>query len=310
MQTEQLPLFPHIALGISSQLTAQAPLDAAIKDFHKHMTGEAFTENTIKAFLSDLRLLKGFIGADKPIGEIATKDLNDFLIYLRHYRGVPCSAKSYSRRVTTLKVFFTWLAEEKILPFDPAAPLIHQRVPPPLPRILYDDQVKRLLETTQALLQDEEKSDARPHLLVTLILQTGIKKTECMGIKLGHIDLSDPKAPVLYIRYEDPRKRRKERKLQLPPEFPSILKRYLAQYNPQEYLFECTARNLEYVLSDVAERAGIKEGVSFEALRMTCAVRDYRTGMPLDKLRKKLGLSSITWGETSEKIKQLASPAL
>jgi len=310
MQTEQLPLFPHTALGPGPQLTAQSPLDAAIEGFHEHMIREDFSENTIRAFLSDLRLLKRFIGADKPIGEIATKDLNDFLTYLRHYRGVPCSAKSYSRRVTTLKVLFAWLAEEKILPFDPAAPLVHLQVSPPLPRILYDDQVKRLLETTRALFQNEESPDARPHLLVTLILQTGIKKAECVGIKLGHIDLSDPEAPVLYIRYEDPRRRRKERKLQLPPEFPSIYEQYLAQYQPQKYLFECTARNLEYVLSDVAERAGIKEGVSFEALRMTCAVRDYRAGMPPDKLRKKLGLSSITWGETSEKIKRLASPAL
>jgi len=308
MQTEQLPLFPYTGPG--PQLTAQSPLDAAIEGFHKHMIKEDFAENTIKAFLSDLRLFKRFIGADKPIGEIATEDLNDFLTYLRHYRGVPCSAKSYSRRVTTLKVFFAWLTEERILPFDPAAPLIHQRVSPPLPRILYEDQVRRLLETTRALLQNEEKPDARPHLLVTLLLQTGIKKGECMGIKLSHIDLSNPKAPVLYIRYDDPRKRRKERKLRLPSEFPSILKRYLDQYHPQEYLFECTARNLEYVLRDVAERAGIKEGVSFEALRMTCAVRDYQAGMPLEKLRKKLGLSSITWKETSEKIKRLASPAL
>lgn len=310
MQTEQLPLFAHKASASGYKLTAQSSLDAAIEGFHKNMITRGFADNTIKAFLSDLRLLKGFIGADKPIGEIATKNLNDFLIYLRRYRDAPCSAKSYSRRITTLKVFFSWLSEEEILPFDPAAPLIHQRVASPLPRILYDDQVQRLLEATRALLQDEREPDARPHLLATLLLQTGIKKGECMRIKLAHIDLSDPKAPVLYIRYKDPRKRRKERKLQLPPEFPFILKIYLAQYQPQEHLFECTARNLEYVLEDVAERAGIKEGISFEALRMTCAVRDYKAGMPSERLRKKLGLSSITWKETSEKIRRLASPPL
>lgn len=315
MPAQQLPLFPpEEAKGAyvspPPSLTAHSSLAAAIGGFHDHMVRQDFTENTIKAFRSDLRLLTRYLGTQRAIGEIATRDLQEFLAWLLYRRGVPCRPKSYSRRVTTLKVFFGWLAQEGIIPHDPAAPLIHQRVSTPLPRILHESQVARLLETTRALMEDEEKPDARPHLLVTLLLHTGIKKGECMAIRLDHMDLSDPKSPVLYIRYANPRMRKKERKLKLPPEFPAILERYLAQYQPQEHLFECTARNLEYVLHNVAERAGIKGGVSFEALRMTCAVRDYQAGMPLETLRQKLGLSSITWAETAEKIKQLAAPPL
>lgn len=317
MQARQLPLFPQKGMekegygppsATTSPLTAASSLAAAMGGFHDYMVREGFTDNTMKAFRSDLRLLSRFVGPDKPIGQIATEDLNRFLTYLRHYRGVPCNPKSYSRRITTLKVFFRWLKEEEIIPTDPAAPLIYQRVTTPLPIILYENQVARLLQTTRALL--EEKADARPHLLVTLLLQTGIKKSECMGIKLNDIDLSDSAVPVLYIRYADPRKRRKERKLQLGPDFPHLLERYLAQYQPRERLFECTARNLEYVLQNTAELAGLKEGVSFESLRMTCAVRDYKSGMPLETLRQKLGLSLITWQERAEKIKRLASPPL
>jgi integrase/recombinase XerD len=104
--------------------------------------------------------------------------------------------------------------------------------------------------------------------------------------------------------------RHKERKLSLPPDFPRFLAPYLQQYTPKESLFECTARNLEYVLRDAAEKAGIADGVSFEELRMTCAVRDYRSGMPPEAVRKKLGLSVITWQDLGDKIKRLASPAL
>jgi integrase/recombinase XerD len=67
---------------------------------------------------------------------------------------------------------------------------------------------------------------------------------------------------------------------------------------------------LEYVLRDTAHLAGLHDGVSFEMLRWTCAVRDFRSGMDPEHLRKKLGLSKISWYETLEKLKKLAEPAL
>ena len=200
------------------------------------------------------------------------------------------------------------------LPFPPllvteTAPVVHQPAEAPLPEILDDGQVQRLLETTQALLADADNPDPRPHLLVAL-LAPGIKRGECMPIRLEHLDRSDRDSPVHYVRYANPRMRKKERKLQLPPELPSLLERYLAQYQPQERLFECTGRNLEYILRDAAGQAGIPGGIAFETLRRTCAVRDYRAGMPLDTLRQKLGLSPVTWQYTAETIRQLAGPVL
>lgn len=317
MITEQLPLFPQRGtrgeygppLATTDALTVKSSLSAAIGGFYEYMVRRGFTENTIKAFLGDLRILSKYMGASKAIGQIATKDLNDFLTYLLHYRGKPCNAKSYSRRVTTLKVFFGWLAEEGIIPSNPAAPVVHRRVTTPLPQILYEDQVDKLLEATQSLRQGQ-KPDARPHLLVSLLLQTGIKKGECMALQLNHIDLSDPAAPVLYIRYDNPKMRHKERKLRLSADFVPLLSEYLEKHQPRERLFECTARNLEYVLRHAGELAGLPESVSFEALRMTCAVRDHKAGMVLERLRKKLGLSLISWRDTSEKIQKLASAPL
>ncbi|HEC36132.1 MAG TPA: hypothetical protein ENI39_06315, partial [Anaerolineae bacterium] len=220
-----------------------------------------------------------------------------------------CSPKSLARRITTLKVFFGWLAEVGVLPDDPAAPVIHKPVLSPLPRVLSDAEVGRVLEVTQAL-RGGGRPDARPHLLVTLLLHTGIKKGECMGIVLNHIDLSDLTQPLLWIRYADPRRRYKERRLRLPSWWPAVLAEYRAQYQPQEQLFPCTPRNLEYVLRDVAKQAGLSDGLSFEMLRWTCAVRDYRAGMPANRLRQKLGLSKISWREVGPKIARLAGEPL
>jgi len=131
-----------------------------------------------------------------------------------------------------------------------------------------------------------------------------------MAIQLSDIDTSEPKEPALYIRYINPKMKHKERKLRLSADFVPIMRQYLAEYQPQEQLFECTARNLEYVLDNAARLAGL-ENISFEMLRWTCAVRDYKAKMPSDKQRRKLGLSKITWQEEAlEKLKKLASPPL
>ncbi len=273
------------------------------------MQERGFSEHTVKAFLSDLNILAQFVGAGTAVGAISTRDLNRFTGWLVHERGVPCNPKSLARRVTTLKVFFGWLAETEVLPNDPAAPVVHKPVMTPLSQILSDAEIERVLGVTQAL-RHGEKPDARPHLLVTLLLHTGIKKGECMNIVMNHLDFGDPAQPVLWIRYADPSRRHKERKLRLPVWWPAVLAEYRAQRQPQESLFPCTARNLEYVLRNVAQQAELSHPLSFEMLRWTCAVRDHRSGMSADKLRQKLGVSKITWREVGVKISKLASPAL
>jgi integrase/recombinase XerD len=273
------------------------------------MVEQELSPNTIRSFDSDLRLLARYLGPRTVIGTIGSKELEGFLKYLRSERGVPCNIKSWARRLTTLKVLFAWLAEEKVIPKDPAAAIVHQRVTTPLPQVLSDAEVRQLLAATAQWRHDAEKPDARAHLLVTLLLNTGIKKSECMNLAPADMDASD--SPALFVRYESIRQRFKERKLRLPPEFPAILAEYLQQYQPMLKLFPCTARNLEYVLDEASKRAGLPpRRVSFETLRYTCAVRDLRGGMDEDLLRRKLGLSHITWADTLEKLKKLIAPAL
>lgn len=289
----------------SEGLTSGSSLRAAKSAFDVYMAREGFTENTKKAFQSDLNIFTRFMGAWTTIGEISTSDLERFTEWLVEDRDAPCSPKSLARRVTTLKVFFGWLDESEILPSDPAAPVVHKPVSTPLPEILSEKEVERVLEVTQTL-REAEDPDARPHLLVTLLLHTGIKKAECMAITMNHVDLDDPSHPILWVRYANPERRHKERKLELPDWWPTVLTEYRTQYQPQEALFPCTARNLEYVLAGVADEAELEVGLSFEMLRWTCAVRDYRAGKTAKELRQKLGLSKVTWRQTKQKIARLA----
>lgn len=294
---------------LSDMLDMTSSVTAAITAFHEHMRQQGFSENTIKAFGGDLNIFRKYIGSNKPVVEITTEDILNFMNYLRHGRGVPCSMKSYQRRLTSLKVFFNYLFEQGVTETDPAAIIAHQPAIVPLPEILNTTQTERLLKATRDMLT-APKPDARPHLLVSLLLTTGIKKSEAMAIRLGDVEIAHPDQPFVMIRYEDPRRWHKERKLRLPLDFPATFKLYLDQYQPRERLFECTPRNLEYVLADAAQLAGLSGKVSFEVLRWTSAVRDSASGMRDETLRQKLGLSTITWQDASGKIKRLAGRPL
>jgi len=168
--------------------------------------------------------------------------------------------------------------------------------------------VERVLAAAKSL-RTAERPDARPYLLVHLILDTGIKKGECMNVRMGDLKL-DSTHPALHVRSTDPRYARyKERRVTLSAETAAALREYLRQYQPQEMLFPCTARNLEYVLTDLGKMAGL-EALSFEMLRMTAAVSDLRKGGDPEHLRAKLGLSKISWDETLPKLLKLLQPPL
>lgn len=299
---KQLPLF---ASDAEHALTRRSRLADALGPFREHLRHEGRSPHTIEAFSSDLRLAIEFFGAGMVLNDFTTRKLEKFMEWIEFGRGVPCSRKSYARRVTTLKVFFAFLRSEKVLPDNPASALLQRSGAAPLQPVLTESEIARLLAQTHRL-RTADDPDARPEMLLRLLLDTGIKKGECMALTPAHVDRSNRREPVLIVRHKRRSDVYKERKIALDPAWLDVLDEYLAQRQPADTLFDCTARNLEYILSDVAEAAGVATRVSFETLRWTCGVRDFERGMDLDTLREKFGLSRISWRETSDKIQRLA----
>jgi integrase/recombinase XerD len=292
---------------LTPPLRASSTLAAGLEAFDEYMLRKGFSENTIKAFRNDLKILTGFMESDVKLYQITTQHLEDYLAWMQGERHIPCSAKTLARRITSIKVFFGWLHGIGVLGTDPAEPVAQQSARPPLPIILRDQEISRLVRAAQDYLWVRNNADARPYLLVSLLLQTGVKKAECARLLVSDFNVERPQSPEVTIRYQGEEQAHKNRILALNPTIVPVFNQYCEQYKPQDFLFDCTPRNLEYVLDEVGQKAGIRSvQVGFETLRWTCAVRDYRTGMPEERLRQKLGLSKISWRETREKIFQLA----
>lgn len=302
MPGKQLPLFSS---DMHHALTRRSTLAEALGPFQERLRLEGRSPHTIEAFTSDLRLAIEFFGGEMVLNDFTTPKLERFMEWIEFGRGVPCSRKSYARRVTTLKVFFGFLRSEEVLPDNPAAALLQRSGAAPLQPVLSESEIAALLGQTYAL-RTADDPDARPDLLLRLLLDTGIKKGECMALTPEHIDRRERSAPVLIVRHRRRSDVYKARKIALDPDWLEVLDEYLEQYHPSDTIFDCTARNLEYILADVAEAAGVTTRVSFETLRWTCGVREYERGVDLDDLREKFGLSRISWRETSDKIQRLS----
>lgn len=289
----------------SAHITSQSNLTPTIKAWMIYLEDQGNSPNTVKAFTSDMRLFASYLPPDKRLGDIATTDINNFLDWMQTGRGIPCSPKTLSRRITSIKAFFRWLATNGILLIDPAEKVVQKSVLSPLPIVLTPSEVEEVLNIADAH-RKKAKPDARYYTLVDLLLQTGIKKGECLALSPNHVDLDSPSGPLLFVRYANPQYRYKERKIQLSDSWVSAFNEYKSQYKLSDRLFPWSPRRLEYLLEDVSNEAALEKHLSFDMCRWTCALIDWDAGMEKDKIRQKLGISKVQWREVSMKLGKLS----
>ena len=288
----------------SAHITSKTMLPAAINAWEMFLYDQGRSPNTVKAFLSDVRLLNQFAAPDQAIGALTTDDINRFFTWMEKERGVACSPKTLSRRITSIKSFFRWLHQHGKLTIDPAEKVLQRSAISPVPQVLTEVEYEAVFLAADRHRR-EKKPDARPYTLVHLLLTTAIKKSECLGIHINHIDLDAKGGPHLFVRYASPANRYKERKIELDEDWVIAYNEYLAQYQPVDQVFPWSPRRLEYLLEDISEEAGLTKHLSFDMCRWTCALRDHQAGIESDKIRQKLGVSKIQWRELFIKLKQL-----
>ncbi len=291
----------------TAHITAQTTLVPAINGWEIYLNDQGNSPHTLKAFIGDMELLTTYLPPDRTIGSITTSDLNNFLEWMLHERGVPCSPKTLARRITSIKAFFRWLHGAGVVLVDPAEKVVQKSVRSPLPEVLTFAEIDLVIDAALRFRHAAEKPDPRYYVLLRLLLSTGIKKSECLSLSPNHIHLDAPNGPQLFVRYAAPKHRYKERKIDLPTDWVQAYHDYAAQYRLNDQLFPWSQRRLEYLLEDLSNEAGLEKHLSFSMCRWTCALVDWQAGMDQDKIRQKLGVSKVQWRELSQKLLRLAA---
>ena len=270
-----------------------------------YLEDQGRSPHTINAFTADIRLFNSYFSEDKTVAEVSTEDINKFLDWMQNKRGVSCSPKTLSRRITSVKSFFKWLQKSGSIMVNPSDKVIQKSVMSPLPIVLTDAERDAVLEAAKNTMESEQ-NDAREYVLLKLLLETGIKKAECLNLTTNHIEFKNGEADI-FIRYANPQYRYRERNLTLSRDWVQAFEKYQTKYAIKDQIFPWSQRLLEYILEDIGEKAGLKKHLSFMMSRWTCALYDFQKGIDLEELRIKMGVSKIQWRELKMKLTKLSN---
>lgn len=199
----------------------QASLPSFCRMYFRGMN-DTISPRTKIAYAYDLRLFFEFIMKEKnlhakysmpdlPISvldQIKREDIEDYLEYLSLYKKtheseekeevVMNEERGKSRKLASLRSFYNFYFTNELIDTNPAAlvkmPKLHEkeivRLDPNEVAILLD-QVEDGAKLTQKQLQYHEKTKVRDVALLTLLLGTGIRVSECVGLDIQDVDFDN-----------------------------------------------------------------------------------------------------------------------
>ena len=286
---------PRIS-GVSA-LTPQSPLPVARYWFRRYLEQSQHPKNTIESYLYDLSIFEQVIGL-KTIDTITARDI-------ARYLGEANTRSTRKRRLTSVSQLFKWLTNgARMLDGDPTESFYPDHIPLKTPRPLFDSEQRAILD---AAVRDSSRTAA----MVWLMLRLGISRGELLALRRDHLDFTDPDAPLVYVYYDNPRWRGKERKLQADAEFAALYEAFVDEYVPVDLLFEMLPQSVNKLVERVAKAAGISRHVSPQTLRDTWAVERARDGADEHQLLALLGLADDSRNVLSvRRYVKLAAPAV
>lgn len=158
-------------------------MNALIEQFLDYVSLECgLSGNTREAYASDLKNFQRFLESSgvNSVNRVTRRHVLDFLSSEKD-RGL--SVRSLSRRLVAIKVFFRYLVRESLLARDVTEVMDSPRLGRVLPSVLTYKEVERLLASPAG----DGKYAVRDRAILELLYATGIRVSECAGLKLDDI---------------------------------------------------------------------------------------------------------------------------
>jgi integrase/recombinase XerD len=178
-------------------MSKAGPIDDAsarhLESFLEMMAAERnAATNTREAYARDLADFAAFLR--RRGGRLATAGSDAIRAYLAQLAKAGMAPRTAARRLSALRQFYRFLAAEGRRGDDPAAIIDSPRQGRPLPKLLAEDEVGRLLAAASAVAGDE---GTRLTALLELLYGAGLRVSELVGLPLAAV-LRDDR--VLVVR--------------------------------------------------------------------------------------------------------------
>ena len=255
----------------------------------EYLYGKYIKNLSVSVINQSGRIILYFLGflerQGTTIYTLTRQDISAFVQYEQDREQKPASVVNYLRAVYAFIVF---LVDQGVLPYTIMQPKIKVKLPQALPRAIPAEDVKRLLEAITTV---------RDRALILLLLRTGMRIGELLGVKVSDINLTERKI-LIYVG----EKNYQGRAVYYNKDAKQALQHWLTERDTQsDYLFPGRSGQgtLGYVTAWSAmrralERAGLSDkGYSLHHLRHTFATDMLNAGMRLEVLQQILGHQEI-----------------
>jgi integrase/recombinase XerD len=155
--------------------------DRHIDAFLEMLSAErGLAKNSLLAYQTDLADFAGFLTARKEAVERI--GIDSLRLYVQGLADAGLKPATAARRLSALRQFFRFLLQDGIRRDDPAALLDAPKRARPLPKLLSEDEVDRLLQAARALRDDPAES-ARLAALLEVLYASGLRVSELVSLR-------------------------------------------------------------------------------------------------------------------------------
>lgn len=154
-----------------------------IDAYLQHLTViRGLAEKTVEAYGSDLFSFQAFLDQHRSSREQV--DEQALLLYLVHLRRKGLKNTSLARNISSLRSFFDYLLEERVIAANPATLLDSPKLTRKLPEVLSREEALRLLN----LPSKSERLGFRDRTMLELLYAGGLRVSELVSLSLADID--------------------------------------------------------------------------------------------------------------------------
>jgi site-specific recombinase XerD len=170
-------------------MTWDQPTDLA-RSFVRHLRAENKSPGTIDNYLEAVKQLTAFLAAqDRTVTQARREEIEEFLTSLLDR----WSAGTAVTRYRALRVFYGWLVEEDEIRRNPMMRMKPPAAPERTVPVVSDEELRRLL----AACAGTSFPCRRDTAIVMLMIDSGARRTEVIGLRVADLDFEYEVARVL-----------------------------------------------------------------------------------------------------------------
>jgi len=267
-----------------------SPLELPAKEhferYLRHKSRLNHKRSTLDSSFTSIRFFLDFYGKSGK-GDLKDLECADLEAFIEHEQDRGMYISTVRTRMASIIAFLHFLMEQEVLPGTALKKTIRLKLPDTLPRAMNPKDVRRLLSVIH---------NTRDRALILLLLRTGIRIGEALGLTLNDLDLRDRKVHLF-----EGEKNSMGRVVYFSDDALFALKRWLRRRDTtREFLFYgrstrplCYSAALSRFKKYLTRAKLTEKGYTVHSLRHTYASELLNAGMHLECLQKLMGHQDI-----------------